>query len=94
VTYLRASDEDRRRVAAALERHTAAGRLSLDEFTERVGRAYLASTHGELDAIIHDLPALPTPTRPARDQRNLVIALALALLTITALGVVLALFRP
>jgi hypothetical protein len=32
--------------------------------------------------------------RPARDQRNLFVAFALALLTITALGVVLALFKP
>jgi len=81
-------------VAAELERHTAAGRLSLHEFTERVGRAYAAATHGELAAITHDLPAVPSPSRPARDQRNLFIALALALLTITALGVVFALLKP
>jgi hypothetical protein len=88
---VRASDEDRQRVVADLERHTAAGRLSLDEFTDRVGRAYAAATHGELAALTHDLPT-PAPV-PARDQRNLLVALALALVTIAALAVVLALFR-
>jgi hypothetical protein len=81
-------------VAAELERHTAAGRLSLHEFTERVGRAYAASTHGELAAVTHDLPVIPTPARPARDQRNLGIALGLALITITVLGVLFALLKP
>jgi hypothetical protein len=91
---VRASDEDRQRVVADLERHTAAGRLSLDEFTDRVGRAYAAATHGELAALTHDLPTLPSPApAPARDQRNLLVALALALVTIAALAVVLALFR-
>jgi hypothetical protein len=93
VADVRASDEDRRLVADQLEAHTAAGRLSLHEFTDRVGRAYAASTHGELAAITHDLPPLPAPRRPTRDQRNLFIALALALLTISALGLVLAFFR-
>jgi hypothetical protein len=95
---VRASDEDRRRVVAELERHTAEGRLSLDEFTQRAGQAFAAATHGDLAAITHDLPALPPPPppapQPAGDQRNLLIALGLALLTIAALAVVLALFRP
>jgi hypothetical protein len=93
---VRASDEDRQRVVADLERHTAAGRLSLDEFTDRAGRAYAAATHGELAALTHDLPTLPVPVPalvPAGDQRNLLAALALALVTIAALAVVLALFR-
>jgi hypothetical protein len=32
---VRASDADRERVIAELQRHTAAGRLSMDEFSER-----------------------------------------------------------
>jgi hypothetical protein len=74
-----------------LERHTAAGRLSLDEFTDRAGRAYAATTHGELAALTHDLPTLPTA--PARDQRNLLVALVLALVTVAVLAVILALLR-
>jgi DUF1707 SHOCT-like domain len=80
-------------VVTELERHTAAGRLSLDEFTDRAGRAYAAATHGELTALTHDLPTLPPPPVPARDQRSLVVALALALLTVAVLAVILALFR-
>jgi hypothetical protein len=94
---VRASDEDRRRVVADLERHTADGRLSLDEFTDRAGRAYRAATHGDLSELTSDLPALLplAPVRlPGRDQRHLIIALALSLLTIAVLGAVLALLKP
>jgi hypothetical protein len=94
---LRASDDDRRRVVSELERHTAAGRLSLDEFSERVSRVYTATTHGDLAQIIHDLPtAPPAPPTPGSngDHRYLLIALVLALVTIVALGVVFAIFKP
>lgn len=45
---LRVSDADRERVVRALERHTVAGRLTLDEFAERVGRVLAAVTHDDL----------------------------------------------
>jgi hypothetical protein len=91
---VRASDDDRRRVATELERHTAAGRLTLDEFSDRVGRVYLASTHGELAALTGDLPALPPPTPSLGwEQRSLVIAITMALATIAILGLVLAIFK-
>ncbi len=65
------------------------------QVTERAGRAFTAATRGDLAALTHDLPALPPPApAPARDQRNLLVALALALVTIAALGIVLALYRP
>jgi hypothetical protein len=59
---IRASDADRQHVVEALHQHTAAGRLSLDEFTERLDAAHRATTHGELAAITADLPA-ETPAR-------------------------------
>src|SRR5262249_53954246 len=91
---VRASDEDRRRVATELERHTAAGRLTLDEFTDRVGRVYQAATHGDLAAITGDLPALPPPAPSVGwEQRSLVIAITLAMATIAILGVVFAIFK-
>jgi hypothetical protein len=92
---LRASDEDRQRVVAELERHTAAGRLSLDEFSERVGRVYGARTHAELGQITHDLPAVPAVSTPDRrgDQRHLLFAMALALAVIAVLGVAIAIWR-
>jgi hypothetical protein len=61
---LKASDDDRRRVVEGLREHLAAGRLTLDEFSERVDRAHAARTVGELEAVMRDLPAAPpTPTR-------------------------------
>jgi hypothetical protein len=53
---LRASDADRERVAEALQRAVSEGRLSPDEFEERVSRAYAAKTLGELAPLTADLP--------------------------------------
>jgi Domain of unknown function (DUF1707) len=56
-TRTRASDADRDRTAAALREHLAAGRLTIEEFDERLDKAYAAKTPGELDQIMTDLPA-------------------------------------
>jgi len=56
-TKTRASDADRDRAAAALREHLAAGRLSIEEFDERLDKAYAAKTLGELDQVMADLPA-------------------------------------
>jgi len=53
----RASDADRDRTAAALREHLAAGRLTIEEFDERLDKAYAAKTLGELDEVMADLPA-------------------------------------
>ena len=53
---LRASDDDRDRLVDQLQRHAVAGRLSMDEYAERVDRVLVARTHGELAAVVHDLP--------------------------------------
>ncbi len=60
---IRAADDDRERVAQELREHMLAGRLRPEEFEERVGRAYDASTRGELDALKHDLPMSPEGLR-------------------------------
>ena len=54
--HLRAADADRAAVATLLGEHMAAGRLSLEEFDERLTRAYAARTFGELDELTADLP--------------------------------------
>lgn len=56
---LRASDDDRERVAREIREHYAAGRLDEDELNERLESAYAARTVGELDTLRADLPALP-----------------------------------
>lgn len=53
---IRASDADRDRVAALLQEHHAEGRLSAEEFGERVDAALHARTIGELDELLADLP--------------------------------------
>ena len=55
---IRASDADRDRTAALLREHHAAGRLTADEFHERLDKAYAAKTLGELDELLADLPAI------------------------------------
>lgn len=56
---VRASDADRERTITELQRHTAAGRLSMDEFSERAAAVYRSRTVGELDGLIEDLPLEP-----------------------------------
>jgi len=68
-SHLRAADTDRTAVATALGEHMAAGRLTLEEYDERVARAYAAKTYGELAELTADLPASSRRTHvPARVQ--------------------------
>lgn len=55
---LRASDDERERTATLLREHCQRGRLSVDELAERLSVAFAARTHGELDALLGDLPAI------------------------------------
>jgi hypothetical protein len=89
---LRASDADRERAVAALQRHTAAGRLSLDEFAERVDRALAARTHADLVAITRDLPVESTVDHAA-SARQLAIAFLLALIALAVIGTAVAIWR-
>ena len=85
---MRASDEDRQRVMAALERHTGAGRLTLDEFAERVGVVAGARTLDELATVVSDLPA---EEAEERQRREFLLVFAVAILTLVLLGAFLAL---
>jgi len=59
--HLLAADADRSAVAERLGAAMAAGRLTLPEYDDRLGRAYAARTYGELTALTTDLPPTPTP---------------------------------
>jgi hypothetical protein len=61
---LRASDADRERVVAVLAEAAADGRLTLEEHSERVQRAYQARTLGELAVLTRDL--VPAGEQPLR----------------------------
>lgn len=53
---VRASDGDRQRVADLLREHTTAGRLTMEEYEQRVDSAFAAKTIAELRPLLADLP--------------------------------------
>lgn len=61
----RASDADRERAVGELREHSVAGRLTLEELSERIDDAYAARTRGELERVTADLPAAPPARRSA-----------------------------
>jgi len=73
---IRASDDDRERTVALLREHHAAGRLTVEEFNERMDQAYAAKTLGDLDELMTDLPAidlyrLPDASLPSHYRRQI-----------------------
>jgi hypothetical protein len=54
-----ASDAEREQTSELLRQASVDGRLTLDEFSQRVERALAARTRSELSAVTRDLPAVP-----------------------------------
>ena len=54
---MRAASADRERAVDVLKAGFTEGRLTQDEYNDRMGRAYAARTYGELMALTADLPA-------------------------------------
>jgi hypothetical protein len=69
---IRASDADRDRVAALLREHHAAGRLTAEEFHDRMDKALEARTLAELDELLADLPAIDLYELPHEWMRRAV----------------------
>jgi len=63
-SHLRAADADRMTVASVLGEHMAAGRLTVEEYEDRLTRTYAAKTYGELDELTADLPTGAPAVRP------------------------------
>jgi DUF1707 SHOCT-like domain len=66
---VRASDADRERTASLLREHHAEGRLTAEEFNDRLDQAFAAKTIGELDALLADLPGIDLYRLPAAGIR-------------------------
>jgi hypothetical protein len=66
---LRASDADRERTAQMLREHHAVGRLTAEEFNDRLEKAFEARTLGELDEVLADLPAIDLYQLPSAGIR-------------------------
>jgi len=71
---IRASDADRDRIATTLRENLAEGRLTAEEFDERLDKALAAKTLGELEGLMTDLPGTGITRRadrsPDRSEDN------------------------
>ena len=87
-TPIRASDAEREHHVELLREHAAQGRLTIDELSERLDRAYAAGTRDELAVLIEDLPprerraAPPRPHTRSRVPERWAVFLAVNLLLI------------
>jgi hypothetical protein len=71
----RVSDDDREQTVILLREHLLAGRLTLEEFSERIEAALKASVRRELAAVQEDLPAVSsTVARSGRKPTRLTAA--------------------
>lgn len=86
-----AASADRERTVDVLKAGFAEGRLTQDEYNERMAKAYDARTYGELAGLVHDLPAgamphpaaypafPPPPVAQSRTNSTAIASLVLAL---------------
>jgi hypothetical protein len=67
---LRIGDAERDRAIAELGDHFAAGRLSTEEFEQRVDEAIKARFNDDLEPLFVDLPRTPEPTMESRSNQR------------------------
>jgi class 3 adenylate cyclase len=65
----RMADADRDRTVTLLREHVVDGRITLDEFSDRVGVALQARTRGELEEVMANLPDLAIPIEETRRRK-------------------------
>jgi hypothetical protein len=86
---LRIGDEERDSVAAQLREHFTAGRLTFDEFLERLDTALTAKTQGQISRLMADLPRLympaPRPKPAPREQKTMARYAAVVMLAVLVL---------
>lgn len=73
---VRVSDPERERIVTRLRDAAAEGRLMLEEFAQRVDRAYAAKTNDDLAELTSDLPVTADPApAPRRRPRRLTLSI-------------------
>jgi hypothetical protein len=97
---LRIGDEERDAAAAQLREHFTAGRLTFEEFLERLDSALTAKTQAQISRLMADLPRLHTPAprpKPASEGQNTMArygaVVMLAVLVLLWMMAVMLLFR-
>ncbi|MEY2475318.1 MAG: eukaryotic-like serine/threonine-protein kinase [Actinomycetota bacterium] len=80
---VRISDDDRQRMVEVLRSHCTDGRLTLDEFSDRVGLAFEAKTRADLELVVADLPAVSSQpvARVSEGSRRKPVGSAIAILS-------------
>ena len=75
---VRVSDAERDRTVNLLREHVVVGRVTLDEFSDRMGLALEARTRGDLDTAMANLPAAATPMEESvrRSRRRFVAVMS------------------
>lgn len=71
---LRVGDADRERVASVLREHTVEGRLTLEEYVERLDEVFSSASDRELAATLRALPERPSEPVP-RKRRSWLVTL-------------------
>ena len=88
---IRASDDDRERVAERLRQAAGEGRLLAHELEERLAKALRARTYGELDDVVWDLPGTRHGLQERRARRGVTMLRnqpALVIAVVIAFGLV------
>jgi hypothetical protein len=68
-SYMRVGDAEREATAGELREHFASGRLTQEEFDERLNQTFAAKTKADLDAVLRDLPSVrPLATSAPRSD--------------------------
>jgi hypothetical protein len=96
---MRAGDKDRQRIVELLGKNFGEGRLTVEEFDERVVRAHAARYLDELPTLTADLPGEPEPHRrptrpPRRVPANVFVFLIAMLLAVSMVSAAVQLAPP
>ena len=78
------SDADRARVSNELRGHYETGRLTLEEFQQRLDETHGARTNSQLQEVLRQLPPAKLPSVNPRDTRWRSLALQYALVNLVA----------
>jgi fatty acid desaturase len=78
------SDADRARVSSQLREHYESGRLTLDEFQERLDETHQARTEAQLENVLRQLPSPKLPSVRRRDRRWRSLAFQYAIVNLIA----------